>query len=60
MTHPPTINHGPLHAHQIAELAELVDDIETWIDGLDDVADHLAIRVRWWASRLANTTGARQ
>jgi hypothetical protein len=56
MMHPPTISHGPLHAHEVAELAELVDDVEAWIDDLDDVPDHLVIRIRWWALRLANTT----
>jgi hypothetical protein len=55
MIHPPTITHGPLQAHEVAELAESADDLEVWIEDLDDVADHVAVRVRWWAYRLAHT-----
>jgi hypothetical protein len=39
----------------VAELAELADDLEVWIEDLDDVPDHVAVRVRRWAYRLANT-----
>ena len=31
MIHPPTFTHGPLHDHELAELADLLDDIDTWI-----------------------------
>jgi hypothetical protein len=55
MIHPPTVSHGPLQAHEVADLAELADDLAVWIEELDDVPDHVAIQVRWWAYRLANT-----
>jgi len=55
MIHPPTITHGPLRAHEVAELADLADDLEVWIEDLDEVPDHLAVRIRWWAFRLAHT-----
>jgi len=38
MIHPPTISHGPLQAHEVAELAESADDLEVWIEDLDDGA----------------------
>jgi hypothetical protein len=60
MIHPPTITHGPLHPHEVAELADLTDDLAVWIEDLHDVPDHVAVRVRWWAYRLANTTRSEQ
>jgi hypothetical protein len=60
MIHPPTITHGPLQAHEVADLAELADDLEAWIEDLDDVPDHVAVRVRWWAYRLANTASTQR
>jgi len=46
MIHLPTITHGPLQAYEVAELAELADDLEVWIEDLDEVPDHLSERIR--------------
>lgn len=59
MIHPPTITHGPLHDHELADLADLLDDIEGWIAVLEAVPEHLRIRVPAWAARLANTKAPR-
>jgi hypothetical protein len=54
MIRPPTFTHGPLQAHELDELAELLDELDCWISQLDDVPEHWRIRVSWWAWRLAN------
>lgn len=55
MIHPPTFTHGRLHDHELAELADLLDDLDTWIAGQDAVPEHLRIRIPAWAARLADT-----
>lgn len=54
MIHPPTFSRGPLQAHEADELAELLDDLDRWISGLDEVPEHLRLRVCSWAGRLAH------
>jgi hypothetical protein len=58
MIHPPTFSHGPLHDHELAELADLLDDIDMWIAGQDNVPEHLRLRVPAWALRLTNAQKA--
>lgn len=55
MIHPPTFTHGPLHDHELADLADLLDDLEVWMADQAAVPEHLRIRVPAWAARLANT-----
>lgn len=55
MIHPPTFTHGPLHDHELAALADLLDDIDAWITDDQTAPEHLRIRVPAWAARLANT-----
>lgn len=55
MIHPPTFYEGPLHDHEIDDLAgllELVED-QLHLSGFDDLAGHLS----WWILRLSNTKG---
>lgn len=59
MIHPPTFSHGPLHDHELAELADLLDDIDMWIAGQHDVPEHLRLRIPAWALRLANIEAKR-
>ena len=54
MIHPPTFTHGPLHDHELADLADLLDDIDTCIAHVEAVPQHLRIRIPAWAARLAN------
>jgi hypothetical protein len=60
MIHPPTFTHGPLHDHELAELADLLDDIDAWIASDETVPEHLAIRVPAWAARLANAKASQR
>ena len=59
MIHPPTQTQGPLQSHELAELADLLDDLDAFIGSLEEVPQDLRIRVPWWAFRLENT-GARR
>ena len=64
MIHPPTFTHGPLHDHELAELADLLDDIDTWIADDQAVPGHLRIRIPpgrhvWPTSRRHSGEGPR-
>lgn len=59
MMDPATYFEGPLQPHEVAELAELMDDIEAFVTTLDHLPEHLRIRTRWWVLRLENTRARR-
>ncbi|HLI44812.1 MAG TPA: hypothetical protein VKU92_10145 [Acidimicrobiales bacterium] len=39
---------GPLQPPELAELAELMDDIEAFVTTLDHLPEHLRPRTGWW------------
>jgi hypothetical protein len=55
MIHPPTFYEGPLHDHEIEELAELLELVtgRLFDSGQEDLAGHVA----WWIVRLTNVKG---
>jgi hypothetical protein len=54
MMHPPTYIEGPLQPHELDELSELMDDIEAFVSTLDNLPEHLRIRIPFWGYRLAH------
>jgi hypothetical protein len=58
MIHPCTFHAGPLQAHELVELAELLDDLDAWAAQIGELPEDLGIRIPWWALRLANLEDA--
>ncbi len=54
MMQPPTYFEGPLHPHEVNELAELMDDLDAFVTTAEHVPEDLLIRIRWWAFRIEN------
>lgn len=58
MMHPPTFYAGPLHDHEVDELAGLLELVGESLcaSGATDLAGHIA----WWVLRLTNVKGQRR
>jgi hypothetical protein len=58
MMHPPTFYEGPLHDHEVDDLAGLLELVEQHLAGagLEDLAGH----VGWWVLRLTNVNRQRR
>jgi hypothetical protein len=57
MMHPPTFYEGPLHDHEVDDLAGLLELVEENLHALG--APDLAGHVGWWVLRLTNVNGQR-
>ena len=59
MNHPPTQLEGPLLAHEVGELSDLLDDLDWWTTSVEDLPEDLRLRIAWWALRLEHAAAGR-